>query len=95
MMNERTPDIIDQLAAVAPGSSLDAIRARRPQARQHAQQSFSALFEPSDVAGVTPVERYAIAAFVTGLHAEPATREFDPIEARPGGRERDRRRRRC
>jgi len=69
-------DIIDQLAAVAPGSPLDAIRARRPQARQHAQQSFAALFEPADVAGVTRVERFAIAAFVAGLHAEAATREF-------------------
>jgi CMD domain protein len=75
-MNERTPDVIDQLAAVAPGTPLDAIRARRPQARQHAQQSFSALFEPSDFAGVRPVERFAIAAFVTGLHAEPATHDF-------------------
>ena len=69
-------DVIDQLATVAPGSPLDAIRARRPQARQHAQQSFSALFEPADFAGVTQVERFAIAAFVAGLHAEPATREF-------------------
>ena len=69
-------DVIDQLAAVAPGSPLDAIRARRPQARQHAQQSFSALFEPADFADVTQVERFAIAAFVTGLHAEPATRAF-------------------
>jgi CMD domain protein len=75
-MNERAPDIIDQLAAVAPGSPLDAIRARRPQAREHAQQSFSALFEPSDFAGVAPVERFAVAAFVTGLHAEAATHEF-------------------
>lgn len=86
-MNDRMPDVIDQLAAVAPGSHLDAIRARRLQARQHAQQSFSALFEPADFAGVTPVERFAVAAFVTGLHAEPATRELyrSRLELAAGG----------
>jgi CMD domain protein len=75
-MSERTPDVIDQLAAVAPGSHLDAIRARRPQAREHAQKSFSALFEPHDFGGVPARERFAVAAFVAGLHAEPATHEF-------------------
>lgn len=69
-------DLIDQLANVAPGSPLDAIRARRAQAREHAQKSFLALFEPQDFGGVSAVERFAVAAFVAGLHAEPATREF-------------------
>lgn len=71
-----TPDIIDQLAGVAPGSPLDAIRARRPQARAHAQKSYVALFEPEDTGGVSLRERFAIAAFVAGLHSEPATHEF-------------------
>ncbi len=75
-MSERMPDVIDQLAAIAPGSYLDAIRARRPQAREHAQKSFSALFEPKDPGGVSARERFAVAAFVAGLHAEPATHEF-------------------
>jgi len=75
-MNTRTPDIIDQLAAVAPGSLLDAIRAQRPQAREHAQKSFSALFEPDDPGGVSMRERFAVAAFVAGLHTEPATHDF-------------------
>jgi CMD domain protein len=75
-MSERMPDIIDRLAAIAPGSHLDAIRARRPQAREHAQKSFSALFEPKDPGGVSARERFAVAAFVAGLHAEPATHEF-------------------
>jgi CMD domain protein len=69
-------DIIDQLAAIAPGSQLDAIRARRQIAREHAQKSYLALFEPADFAGVPPRERFAVAAFVAGLHAEPATRAF-------------------
>jgi len=72
----RAPDVIDQLAAVAPGSHLDAIRARRPQAREHAQKSYLALFEPKDPGCVSAHERLAVAAFVAGLHAEPATHEF-------------------
>ena len=75
-MSERMPDVIDQLAAIAPGSHLDAIRAQRPQAREHAQKSFSALFEPKDPGGVPARERFAVAAFVAGLHAEPVTHEF-------------------
>ena len=75
-MTDRLPDIIDQLAGIAPGSQLDAIRARRPQAREHAQKSFSALLEPHDFAGVPARDRFAVAAFVAGLHAEPATNEF-------------------
>ena len=75
-MSERVPDVIDQLAAIAPGSHLDAIRARRQIAREHAQKSYLALFEPADFAGVAARERFAVAAFVAGLHAEPATRDF-------------------
>jgi CMD domain protein len=75
-MSERVGDVIDKLAAVAPGSHLDAIRARRPQAREHAQKSYLSLFVPADFAGVTAFERFAVAAFVAGLHAEPATRDF-------------------
>lgn len=75
-MSERAADLIDQLAKIAPGSRLDAIRARRLQAREHAQKSFAALFEPENPGGVSMLERFAVAAFVAGLHAEPATREF-------------------
>jgi CMD domain protein len=75
-MSERAPDLVDQLADIAPGSRLDAIRARRPQAREHAQNSYLALFDPKDLGGVSVPERFAVAAFVAGLHAEPATREF-------------------
>lgn len=75
-MSERRGDVIDQLAAIAPGSQLDAIRARRQAAREHAQKSYLALFEPADFATVPARERLAVAAFVAGLHAEPATRAF-------------------
>jgi CMD domain protein len=75
-MSERGADLIDQLADIAPGSRLDAIRARRLQAREHAQRSFAALFEPENDGSVSMLERFAVAAFVAGLHAEAATRDF-------------------
>jgi CMD domain protein len=70
------PDVIDQLAAIAPGSPLDAIRAKRQVARDHAQKSFLALFEPTNFGSFPARERFAVAAFVAGLHGESATREF-------------------
>jgi CMD domain protein len=75
-MSEPVPDIIDKLAAIAPGSQLDSIRARRQVAREHAQKSYLALFEPKNFGSFPAVERLAIAAFVAGLHTEPATQEF-------------------
>jgi CMD domain protein len=75
-MSAETTDIIDLLAGIAPGSGLDAIRSRRSQARENAQNSYAALFEPADFGDVTAVERHAVAAFVAGVHGEPATREF-------------------
>lgn len=63
-----TQDIIDTLAGIEPGSALDAIRARRLQARENAQKSYLALFEPIDTSDFSLVERAAVAAFVTGLH---------------------------
>lgn len=63
-----TQDIIDTLAGTEPGSALDAIRARRLQARENAQKSYLALFEPIDTSDFSLAERAAVAAFVTGLH---------------------------
>lgn len=71
-----TTDIIDTLAGIEPGSALDAIRARRLQARDNAQKSYLALFEPVDASDVSLAERAAIALFVIGLHREPAMAEF-------------------
>ena len=69
-------DVIDTLVGIAPGSKLDAIRANRSEARKHAQASYTSLFEPRDLAGVTADERHALAAFVAGLHGEPRTEAF-------------------
>src|SRR5438309_3581088 len=76
MMGTETSDIIDILAGIEPGSSLDGIRARRLQARENAQKSYVALFEPADFGDVAAAERYAVAAFVAGVHAEPTVAGF-------------------
>lgn len=69
-------DVIDSLVGIAPGSKLDAIRAQRSEARKHAQASYTSLFEPKDLGGVSADERHAIASFVAGLHGEPKTDAF-------------------
>jgi CMD domain protein len=71
-----TPDIIDMLAGIEAGSALDAIRARRLQARENAQKSYLSLFEPIDAGDVSLLERAAVAAFVTGLHGESPVATF-------------------
>lgn len=71
-----TKDIIGMLAGIEPGSALDAIRARRLQARENAQKSYLALFEPIDASDFSLAERAAVAAFVTGLHGESPVAAF-------------------
>jgi CMD domain protein len=69
-------DIIDTLVGIEPGSPLDAIRKRRPEARNQAQASYRALFAPEIAGEVTATERFAVAAFVTGLHGGAETASF-------------------
>lgn len=71
-----TPDIIDTLAGIKPGSALDAIRSKRLQARENAQKSYLSLFEPIDAGDFSLLERAAVAAFVTGLHGESPVATF-------------------
>jgi len=71
-----TPDVIDTLVGIAPGSALDAIRARRTEARRHAQASYLALFEPAEPGDVSLQERFALAHFVSGLHRQPRLDSF-------------------
>ncbi|HEY4174981.1 MAG TPA: CMD domain protein [Rhodopila sp.] len=82
-------DVIDLLAGLAPDSPLAMIRDRKPITRQQAQASHQALFEPADPGDVTAQERFAIASFVAGLHAQDHVTAFysaglartDPSEA--------------
>jgi CMD domain protein len=69
-------EIIDRLAGIEPGSGLDAIRQRRPVAREQAQASYRALFAPEFPGEFSAMERFAIAAFVAGLHEDADTASF-------------------
>lgn len=69
-------DVIDALVGIAPGSALDAIRARRPDARAQAQASYRALFAPEVPGGVTLQERFAMGTFVTGMHGDTTVAAF-------------------
>src|SRR3954454_8400665 len=75
-MREGDSDVIDRLAGVKPGSVLDAIRKRRPNARTQAQASYRALFAPENPGGMTTTERFAVAAFVTGLYGDAEAASF-------------------
>lgn len=69
-------DVIDHLAGLDAHRDLSALRMRRVQAREQAQKSFLALFDPEEVGGASKLERFAIAAFVAGLHRESVATEF-------------------
>lgn len=69
-------DVIDKLVGIVPGSSLDRVRSGRQQARDNAQLSYEALFEPRTPGTVLIEERYAIAYFVAGLHGNEAVAAF-------------------
>jgi len=70
------PDVIDELAGVAPGSALDALRRQRPVTREQAQESFAALFVPRDDTELPLSDRLLIAAFATRLTGDDATAAF-------------------
>jgi CMD domain protein len=72
MTTEPDADVIDALVGITPGSPLGAIRARRPEARAHAQATYRALFAPESPGTVSAQERFALGAFVAGLHGAGA-----------------------
>jgi CMD domain protein len=65
-------DVIDALVGITPGSALDALRARRPEARAHAQATYRALFTPESLGGISAQERFAVGTFIAGLHGATA-----------------------
>jgi CMD domain protein len=71
-MSGTDADVIDALVGITPGAALDAIRARRPEARAHAQATYRALFTPAKPGSVSRQERFAVGAFVAGLHGATA-----------------------
>jgi CMD domain protein len=75
-MTVPTPDVIDRLADIHPGSFVDRIRKERPETRANAQKSYLALFEPGHEGDVTRIERLLVATFVAGLHSADAAETF-------------------
>jgi alkylhydroperoxidase domain protein/CMD domain protein len=67
-MSDTTTDVLDDLAAIQPGSSLAELRAQRPAATTHAQGSFRALFDPDDLGDLSVVDRLAVALRVATVH---------------------------
>jgi len=79
-------DIIDRLAGVAPGGSVDALRRHRPATRDNAQASYDALFTTIDERHATLAERAAVAQFVAALHDdEAATAHYAALTRESGG----------
>lgn len=68
-------DLIDHVSSVEAGSL------RRPVAKQQAQQSFAALFQPVDDTHFPVDERWAVAAFATQLTNDDETAAFYAAEA--------------
>jgi len=62
-------DVISELAGIQPGTALAELRAKRPEATDHAQGSYSALFDPGPVGDLSRVERLATGVRVATLHA--------------------------
>lgn len=54
-------DAINQLAGIAAGTRLDALRAQRPDIVRYAEGSYRALLEPADLGGVSAIDRDLIA----------------------------------
>ncbi|HEX3350610.1 MAG TPA: CMD domain protein, partial [Acetobacteraceae bacterium] len=80
-------DVIDTLAGIAEDSHLHGLRAQRTQARDNAQASYEALFEPAEPGDMMSKERFAVAVFVAGLHRQPEIAAFyaHSLNAASGG----------
>ena len=61
-------DVIDEWAAIAPGSRLDGLRALRPDVRAATQAYEEAIF--SGESGLTSGERHAVAMHVSEMNGE-------------------------
>ncbi|MET9342086.1 hypothetical protein [Nonomuraea sp. NPDC003804] len=83
-------DVIDQLVGVDPGSRLDVLRRRRPDARAYAQRTYEALFVPSFElraqagSGAAPASPSAVPASPSAVPASPSVTAEAAGGAPPG-----------
>ena len=54
-------DLVESMLGIAPGSPLAELRARRPEARRHAEGAYRELLMPEDPGNVSHAERAALA----------------------------------
>ena len=82
-------DIIDRLAGVRAGGSVDALRRHRPATRDNAQASYDALFtgvDELDETHASLAERAAVAQFIAILHDdEVAATHYAALTRQAGG----------
>ena len=71
-MSDPTPDLIDQLAGLAPDSPVAALRREKPDLVAFAQGSDQSLLEPADPGDLSLLERHAVAYRVGLLTGFPA-----------------------
>jgi CMD domain protein len=62
-----TPDLLDELVGIQPGSPLSEVRAQRADIARHIQTNYDGLLEPEDDSGVSRLERGLIALRVALL----------------------------
>ena len=65
-------DVLNALLGIDAEAPLAQLRAQRPEATEHTQGSYAALFDAPPRTALTPAERFAVALRVAALHEEPA-----------------------
>src|SRR5690242_2267915 len=70
MSTNTIPDVMDQLAGLAPDSPLALVRRQRPDVVKHLQGSDAAIFAPRDDGGLSAAERAAAALRIAVLLRE-------------------------
>jgi len=77
-MTTNVVDVIDIMLGLPYSADQDALRSRRAQARINAQDSYTALFAATHAteASFSQRDRFAVAAFVAGVHQQPAVVAF-------------------
>jgi CMD domain protein len=66
-INSATPDLLDELVGIQPGSPTSEVRAQRADITRHIQGYYNVLLEPADDSSVSRLERGLIALRVARL----------------------------
>ena len=77
------PDVVNTLAGIAPDSPLVALRAQRADVQTYTQNSDAALLNPTDVGGLSLIERHLVGLRIGTLNRNSAvaTRHREQLRA--------------